>query len=51
MLKKYLNFKKINYGVYFQFGASIPTFKVYDIKYKSVLEALTHNNFHILLPI
>lgn len=51
MLKKYLNLLKINFGVYFQFGASIPTFKAYDIKNKSILEALAHNNIHTPSPI
>ena len=36
MLKKCLNLLKINYAIYFQFGASIPTFKAYHIKNKYV---------------
>ena len=51
MIKKCLNSLKINYGVYFKFGASIPTFKAYDIKNKSILEALAHKNIHTPSPI
>ena len=51
MLKKCLNLLKINYGVYSQFGASIPTFKAHDIKNKSILEALAHNYIYTPSPI
>lgn len=51
MLTKCLSLFKLNYSVYFKFGASIPTFKAYDIKNKSILEALAHNNIHTPSPI